>query len=372
MKKVFSLSRFIGNLGLLGESEALWKLATVHGTMTLGIPEESARIINGIVGDKWDYVVGKWMIETGLLGGDDIRETHPSYSTGVKYNTVWKWKALDGCRILLSTALEDRLNLIARRSNNSVTALSAWLKGDDRSIDDSYKKKELTEYDRLYYGRSFAPDPDEFIMDWQRNLREEIVVGIKRFVESEFVREVLSGKWLPPGALKDIPYEEAIRSWMENRAKDYPIVLELDDGWKWVDAGGGKSDWICRKLKNCGNVSWGNLRATEESGKFAKMLILLDGRGEPHGLATWNPEYVDYQDREGRKHKFLGGIQGVGSQPLKDEYYGYVLALVNYLNPDEIDIHPESVRYESGKVVDNQNLIELINSNKRSVDGKVL
>jgi len=361
MNKLISLAKALHSLNLVGESSNILKVGTLHGVMTLGIPEESARLINELAGDKWDYVVGKWMLESNLWGGQDIRKTHPTPSSGVRYNLAWRMKALDGCRVLLQTDLESRSGLIGGRSNNSVSALSSWLREQDISIEGAYKKRELSEWDRIYLRMERAPEPDEIIRGWEGEIRPLVISGVKDFLSSEFISAVVSGKWLPPKVLRGMGYEEAMAAWVENRSDEYPTVLDLEDGWRWADAGGGKSDWVCRKLKNCGNSSWGNFRATKESKEFGRMLILIDDRGEPHGIATWNPEYVDYEDREERKRRYLGGVQGVGSQPIKDEYYGHVLALIDFLNPEVVNIDRSSVRHESGREIDNQNLIGLIN-----------
>lgn len=361
MNKLRSLAKIISSLGLLEDYASILKIGTLHGVMTLGIPEESARLINELAGDKWDYVVGKWMLESNLWGGQDIRKTHPPPSSGVRYNLVWKMKALDGCRVLLQTDLESRSGLIGGRSNNSVSALSTWLREQDIGIEGAYKRRELSEWDKIYLRMERAPEPDEIMRAWADEIRPLVISGIKDFLSSEFISAVVSGGWLSPKVLRGMGYEEAMAAWVENRSDEYPTVLGFKNGWRWCDAGGGRSDWVCRKLKNCGNSSWGNLRATKESGESARMLILIGERGEPHGIVTWNPEYVDYEDREGKKRRYLGGVQGVGSQPIKDEYYSYVLALVDYLKPDVIKIERSSVRHESGKEVDNQNLINLIN-----------
>ena len=357
------VAEVLRSLGLREESEDLLKEATLHGVMTLGYSDTAAKTINKIVGDKWDFVISKWIFETvNFRGASSVRDYVPAFSSLNSLDIVAHLKAIDGCKQLMNKTEEQRFKIFENRmANKNILNLYGMCKKEEE-MESFLRAKELSRRDLAYLGLDSSPTPDENLMMKKEELQVKVEELIQKFISDEFVSDVISNSWLPPAAAKEFSYRRAEEKWSDDKTPRLPVILEVDGGWKWIDAGNGKSDWVRTKLKNCGSSDWGNLRATSESQKLARMLILMDGDSEPHAIATWNPEYMVAPD--GEKKSFLGSIQGVGSSVLKDEYYPYVIRLVDYLNPDQVYIPGRMEYHESGRLVDNKNLKALIDSKK--------
>lgn len=350
------------SLGLNKESEDLLKEATTHGVMTLGYSEAAAKTINKIVGDKWDFVISKWIFETvNFRNASSVQDYIPGFSSLNSLDIVANLKAVDGCRQLMDKTEEQRFKIIENRMANK-NILNLYKMCEEREVKSFLIQEELSQRDLSYLGLDSSPTPDENLRMKKEELQLKAEELIREFVSDEFVSDVISNRWLPPTAAKGLSYIEAQDRWANDKTPQFPVILEANEGWKWIDAGSGKSDWVRTKLKNCGSSGWGNLRATSESQKLARMLILIDGDSEPHAIATWNPEYMVSPD--GEKKSFLGSIQGVGSSVLKDEYYPYVTQLINHLNPDQVYIPGRMEYHESGRLVSNDNLKSLIDPKK--------
>jgi hypothetical protein len=362
MKKLLCLGYSLKELGLTSEANFILKKATIHGLVTLGYPEYSAKLINKVVGDHWDFVVGKWIIDYYLRGKEDIRSMMPDFYSKVEDNLLGSIKALQGLDKVLKIKDMKKRELIlsskgrSEADDNSIVFLKKWLDKSDLNEKELYQYGEDNDKSSYYEKNS---SPDETIKGYKDYFEENIIKKIESFIKSEFITHVMSNNWMPPGVLKNMSYEEALSKWLDRRIKDFSVILDMDDGWKWIDSGNGKSDWVCRKLKNCGNSSWANLKATKESAEKARMLILVDPKEEPHAIVTWNPEYEEYSNKN-KPIKYLSDIEGVGSSPLKDEYYPYFLKLVDYLNPDSINIRSKTTMYVD-RTVSNENLRKLIN-----------
>ena len=154
-------------------------------------------------------------------------------------------------------------------------------------------------------------------------------------------------------------FNEALDKWLSTRLLDLKVELDMGDGWQWINAGNGSSEWVRKNLKNCGSSRWGNLSASLESHEKAYMLVLIDEFKNPHGIATYNPEYVHYDNPKGKPKKYLGSIEGIGSSPIKQKYYPYVLKLIEYLKPDILKIESRTFYYET-ETVSNDDLMKAI------------
>lgn len=351
------------SLGLNEESDNLLKEATLHGVMTLGYSDTAAKTINKIVGDKWDFVISKWIFETvNSRNASSVQDYVPGPSSLNSLDIVAHLKAVDGCRQLMNKTEEQRFKIFeTRMANKNILNLYNMCE-KEKEFESFLKQEELSQRDLAYLRLDSSPTPDENLRMKKEELQLKVEELIKKFISNEFVSDVISGSWLPPAAAKELSYIEAQDRWANDKTPQLPVILEVEGGWKWIDAGSGKSDWVRKKLKNCGSSGWGNLRATSESQKLARMLILIDSDFEPHAIATWNPEYMVSPD--GEKKSFLGSIEGVGSSALKDEYYPYVTQLINHLNPDQVYIPGRMEYHESGRLVSNDNLKALIDSKK--------
>lgn len=362
MKKLYDLKN---NLTALGYMEAasrvndLIKVATLSGVKTLGLKSHAAQLFSSF--DKWDYVVAKWFIEYNLLRGT-FKEYIGTFYVD-KNDPLQNLKAINGCEELLSKPVDQRKDYCSK--DIDCKNLKNWIEAMDLSMEDAWEKRELEEWEMRYLRRESAQEPDEVIQSWMKELKRSVSEKIQSFINEDFLREVLLGNFVPPAAARKMNLEEAREKWIEKKTVSMPTVLDVGEGWKWVDAGGGKSSWVANKLRNCGNISWGNLRATKESAAKARMLILMDGSNKPHGMVTWNPEYVDYEMGDKPPIKYLGHIEGVASSALKPEYYPYFTQLVNHLNPDKIVIS-NKVQYDENynKIADNDQLKALMDPEK--------
>ena len=110
MRKLNLLKLALYNLGLKKESyevKEIKKESTIKGIQTLGLPVDVAFIINSKVGDKWDFVVAKWMLE---LEGIKTKEEYESFIQS-SFGTIrlpGVAKALLYCKKLYLKPIEER------------------------------------------------------------------------------------------------------------------------------------------------------------------------------------------------------------------------------------------------------------------------
>lgn len=364
MNKILKLGRALHRLGLYHESVLIVKIAGTHGVMTLGYSESAAKIINEIVGDKWDYVIAKWIFDSlNFRDFSSVQDYFPGFSSLNSEDIIANLKAADGCRELMNKTEEERLRLFERRVENKNINNLYFMCKNEEEMDSFLRFKEWKKDDLEFFRMESSPTVDQKLSLKKELLENKAKQLIKEFISQTFISDVISNSWLPAKVLRKFSYNDAVNKWSDDKTLKLPTVLEMSDGWKWVDAGNGRSDWVKLKLKNCGMSSWGNLIATPESKKEARMLVLLDPELEPHGIATWNPSFKETEESEPKK--YLGAIEAPRYSVIKDEYYPYVLELINYLNPDEINISQRAEYFSSsGRKVDNENLRALIDPTK--------
>lgn len=341
------------------KSKTLTKFANLKALETLGIPFDTRFIINSKVGDKWDIVVAKWILELAGINSKQEYEAFVQPYFGSS-NICGLSKALHFCKKLYLKREEDR----NKKEDNT------YFKCFDNCL---AKEKEYF----YKYEEANEMIEDSTIEYWESLLKEKIDRELSLFLSSSFVQEVITSKWKPIKAVKNTSYKDAFKEWMEN--KQHETFLKVSDGWKWIDAGGGHSDWVAEKLKNCGTTTWGNLRALDGSGQYAKMLVLMDPKEKPHAIVTYNPKYIDdYKEirnedgewiRVPQEKVYLGHPEGVGSSILKEEYIHYFKELYDYIKPDKVYISNKSEsRYDEPsdtyKTFSNDKLKELVQKEK--------
>lgn len=366
MKKIFFLSKILKTVGLSKESHEvmlLLKEASIHGIETLGIKHSAAKLFIDLVGEKWAFVIAKYYIEYNLGQSSSFEEYYSFY--GSKDDKIIQIKALNACDSLLSKPTERRQEFC--KKDNNCKGLKAWLM--DNHLPDikfTWEERKVDEW-TVKYMRLESPfiNPDDYILSLMQNLREDISKSIEYFIKDDFIKDLISGKYANARKAKSMTMKELKEEWMRQKPSQMPIVMKFDDNWAWIDAGGDKSSWVAKNLDNCGSVSWGNLKATSESGAKARMLILVDELMSPHAIVTWNPEYVEYDYPELPPRKYLGHIEGVGSQILDDKYHQYFLKLVDYLKPDQVFISNKSTYSADGKLKSSEDL-------KKKLDESIL
>lgn len=362
MNKLNKLSFVLKGLGFIPESNQILKEATAHGVMTLGYSEPAAKIINEIVGDKWDYIIAKWIFEThNYLQVPSVQDYYPGFSRGGNDDILGNLKAADGCRELMGKTEEHRLFLFKEKVNNKNILNLYQMIPDEKSMNDLLKHREWSAEDLAFFRKDSSPTVDEKLSLRKEGFETRARALINEFISNDFLSDVIANGWKPPAIVKKMSYSDALTKWTNERTTEFPTFLELEDGWRWVDVGGGKSEWVRTKFRNCGSSSWGNLSATPESKKLARMLVLLDPDFEPKVIATWNSALKETDDSG--SYKYLSAIEGVASSPVREEHYGYVLKLIDFLQPDLIQI-PGKVGEYAGKEINNQNLIKMIDKRK--------
>jgi len=357
--KLTQLYKFLIKKNYLQESEeikSIIKLSTLSGLKTLGLQDSAAKLFNEIVGNKWDYVIAKWFLEYYLYG-NKFSEYSGRWGLPEKEDPVQNLKALNAIDKLLSKNVNDRKKFC--QIDIDCKNLKNWIEAHDLRLELAWEEEILEEWSIRYNRGNPIILPDESLSSWMEELKDNLTKKISEFIKTDFMKDLMENKILSPGQAKDRSFYDVEKNWLETKTLSLPIILEFDDKWKWVNAGGGNSTWVAKNLKNCGSVTWGNLRATPESRKYAEMIVLMDPQNKPHGLVTWNPKYVDYDNLSKPPIRFLSHIEGVGSSPLKAEYYSYFSQLVNYLQPDQIYIPNKSQHNMDGEVIDNKNLKSL-------------
>jgi len=358
--KLFFLKNYLHKIGAYNESlevNSLIKEATLTGLKTLGLKNSAANLFNNKFGSKWDVVIAKWMIEFYL--GRSSFEDYSTYRS--KDDFIQAIKAMNGCDELLSIGEEKRQS--ASEKSKNIQNLENWCSASDYDFSSAWKTTEPDEWMRSFYKKTEPISPYSTISSWSSDLEKIILDRIKYFTDDAFVKDVLSGKFLNSSVLKKMTYADAEGKWRNKMENSLPEVMKFNDGWRWLDAGNGKSTFVAEKLKNCGSSSWGNLRATSESAKKARMYILFDPGNDAHAIATWNPEYVDSYYPDNGPVKYLGHIEGGASSPVKPEYYKYIIDLINLLNPDKINIHDKTIHYSDGTILSSDKLKDYINEN---------
>ncbi len=301
------------------------KLSTIKGITSLGFPLEVAKLINKIIGDKWDYQVAKWLLES--YGLESIPK---EYTGGMSYKDrfINLNKGIELAKKLKATAPDNRMALYKSKEFKSLEdAIYDQFKWSDDSEGRAIWQSEIGE--------------EEAQLDWLVNdFTGKIEKEIEYFIESDFFKDLLDNKSFNKNQCKLMNYGDAIVNYVEKvKIKNMPVVLDLGE-YRWVNAGGGLSKYVREKMKNCGRSSYGGLRAvnTDEN----QMLLLMDKSDNPHVMLTWNPQFVDIYNEERGPRRYIGYIEGIGSSQVKPEYYKHVKDLFDYLKPDATTLHNEN------------------------------
>ncbi len=356
MNKIYLLSKALNDIGLHKESgyiDSLIKVSNLSGIKTLGLKDSAAKTFVESFGEKWAFVIAKWVIESSV--GNKSFENY--YEVFFTENAATLCKALNACDQLLKTPVDKREIKFNKKGDYDFLNLKSYMYERRLKISNLWEAQILDDFFKRMYKRDNI-HPDEFIISLISELKDKLKSKIEYFKDEDIINSLIQNKFLSVREAKELSFEDAVKIFLKKKETDMPIILSMDDGWKWVDAGGGKSQWVRENLKNCGSSQWGNLRAAKESAKEAKMLILLDGNNKAHGITTWNPKYAEREDDyiAGRTDNYLGHIEGVGSNPLNPTYYKYFLELANHIKPTKIYVRNMSMLDTGGNRADNDDL----------------
>lgn len=309
---------------------------------TLGIPLEVAKMFTQKVGDKWDFIAARWFLNYSGVNSlnEDYGLPHSEYASEANLLLMHSIGVMSK---LVNITLEDRIKLTKKDEKFSYFY---WDKNDELWPNVSFKnfsEKEMQE------------GLEDELIQW--NLADSIEKFNKKldqFLETDFFRDLVENKTFNKQQCKNLSFGEAMKEYLEViKVRNMPVVLNLGD-YRWVNSGTGLSDYVREKMRNCGKASWGALRSIDRNSN--EMLLLLDKNDNPHVIATWVPNYVDYERPDEAAKKFLGSIEGVASSVVKEEYYPYIKALFEHLKPDLAKI-PYNGEYHNDKMVSNENLI---------------
>lgn len=362
MNKIYLLSKALSDIGLYKESnyiDGLIKVSSLSGLKTLGLKDSAAKIFLDVVGDRWSFVIAKWIIES-VVGNKSFKDY---YSFFHENNAVVISKILNALDVLLETPMNKREFRFNQKDNSDLSALKIHMEDMRYELSKLWEVKFYDDYLKELYKKD-SIHPDEFIASLINYFKNKLDTEIKLFLDEDFLISVIENKFISVGEAKKLSLEDARKKFNKMKEDKMPVILTMDDGWRWVDAGGGRSLWVRENLKNCGSCMWGNLKATEESAKEAKMLVLVDERYRPHGIVTWNPKYAEYNYEEGVTDNYLGHIEGVASNPLKQDYYKYFIQLVNHIKPTKMYIKNNATYYSDGTYSDNSELKEALKEYK--------
>lgn len=312
---------------------------------TLRIPLPVAKIITKKVGDKWDFIVARWFLNysgvTSLAEDYDL----PMSDYGGEYNLALMESI--GMMTRLVNVPEEKRPQIARQ--NEKFLYYYFRKYGDLWPNVNFKQFAETELDKAL--------DDELLPFALEEATEKFNDKFDHFIATDFFRELIANQTFNKQYCKNLNYGEAVKEYLDQvKVRNMPVILDLGE-YRWANAGTGLSEYVRDKMKNCGKANWGALRhANPEENN---MLILLDSHDNPHIMATWVPEYVDYERPDDVPKKFIGGIQGVGSSVAKQKYYPQIKALFEHLKPDVASVSRSSQGgMSNGEVVyeSNQNL----------------
>ena len=317
----------------------------------LGIPKEVAKIINKKVGDKWGFTVARWFLNySGVTSlKEDYEFPHSDYAK--EYNLL-VMESIGVMNKIVNLPIETRVK-IARQNENFLYYY--FRKYDDLWSDLNFKQFSETQLEDAL--------DDELLPFALEEAKKKFEETFDRFIATDFVRDLVANQSFNKQYCKNLNYGEAMKEYLEEvKVRNMPVVLQLGN-FRWVNAGSGLSEYVREKMKNCGKSSWGALRHVDPSS--TEMLLLLDGHNNPHIIATWVPNYVDFESPDDPEQKFLGSIEGVGSSIPKEKYYPFIKALFEHLKPDIASIKGNMQSGPDGVVLDNRNLM-----NELGIDGK--
>jgi hypothetical protein len=308
------------------------KESSAVGLRSLGLGPTSSALFNNEIGDKWDFPIMKWFISHYTYNGSEVAlqkindgyKKHNSFSNN---DVISKIKLID----LISEARNS-----SEISRDNYRIILDYFKINTYSANSVAEEIELVK--NFFDDKVLSNSKDIALSIFEELFSKDF----KNFISSDFISDVINDKWVTPSQAKRMSYEEALEKWLNKKASQYETILMFDDGWRWINAGFGKSEFVKLKAKNCGNSMWGNMRASEESAKKARMLLLLSPDGDAHAIATWNPEFKSIYSNSDETYRYLGEIEGVGSQVLKPKYYNYVKKLSEHLNIDVFNIANKS------------------------------
>jgi hypothetical protein len=353
------IANLVKALNAYPEAAQLIRLATVSGLKTIGLDDTGSRLINSLVGDRWDFVVAKWILSEAIYNGETYQTMSPRFSS-FKDDIAQSLKAL-----MIITKLES-MPSDGRKAyydyDIQCRFLDGWL--DANKLPDSamFDGEDLSEDTLVWLRRDSNRTAEEVIDSYKTAIVNSVTQSVQKFIASDFMIDTLSDKWISPSQAKKLSRSEALERWSEWKGPKFDTILRMEDGWRWVDAGTNHSEWVRTNLKNCGTASWGGLRAKDTSKNM--MFILMDDNNKPHGLTTYNASYVDIWAPDEPPKRYIGYPEGLASEPLKSKYYPYFLKLVDFLNPDEINLPHAGVYNSSGKVADNEDLRKLLEPDK--------
>lgn len=308
----------------------------------LRIPIPVAKIINQKVGDKWDFIVARWFLNySGVTSLDEDYELpHSEYASE---QSLILMEGIGMMTKIVNMPLDKRVKM-ARQNEK-------FLYYYFRKYDDLWPESNFEDFknNKLEYALD-----DELLPHALMEATKDFTENFDRFIASDFFRELMANQTFNKQYCKNLNYGEAMKEYLEEvKVRNMPVILELD-GFRWVNAGTGLSEYVREKMKNCGRSGWGALRHINKDDN--QMLILLDSSNNPHIIATWVPDYVDYEKPDEIPRKFIGGIQGVGSSVPKQKYYPQIKALFEHLKPDLAGVSYSSQGSSDGTYESNQNL----------------
>lgn len=357
-QRLVRLASVLSGFKLSLESSYIYKLATTHGIQTLGYDENSARIINEVIGDKWGYVIAKWIFDSeNFRNLSSVKDYVGLMWGGNERSILSNLKAASGCGELIGKSEKEKEDMVARRESNNIKTLERMYSDDH--FEQMIKPREWSKEDLAIFRMESSPTSDQRLIAAKQNFEERSKELINSFVREAFFEDLFQNKWISPAKAKKLTYKEAVDAWIADKTRaGFPLVLEMEEGWKWVDAGGGRSDWVRKKMENCGNCGWENLSAIPSSKAAAKMLLLIDSSSEPHIIVTWNPEYRE--DEVSEPKKILSGIEGKNHSVIREAYYPYIMRLINHLKPDKVFLSRRSQTTSDGEFLSNEGLEKTI------------
>jgi type II secretory pathway component GspD/PulD (secretin) len=107
MNKIYLLSKALNDIGLHKESgyiDSLIKVSNLSGIKTLGLKDSAAKTFVESFGEKWAFVIAKWVIESSV--GNKSFENY--YEVFFIENAATLCKALNACDQLLKTPVDKR------------------------------------------------------------------------------------------------------------------------------------------------------------------------------------------------------------------------------------------------------------------------
>jgi hypothetical protein len=331
--------------------------SSVRNFINLGLPQEISNIFNKTFGEKWDQIVLQWYLDYQDLKKENIKNLT---SQNIRYidseHSIDFFKGSIVAIKLINELLEtDSKNRSMLYSEPRFKILKQIVYAFTRSYEDSdvYLIGSEHEVDRLNYIKS--------------RILEKINEDTLYFTNNDFFKDLFSNKTFTKQYAKRLTYQEALNKYMENeKVKNSKVILDLEQ-YKWIDAGSLSSLFIGQKMHNCGKPSWGNLKNKNTN----TILALIDNNNEPHVICTYSPNYADYESSDETEYKVISSIEGKNSQPPKSEYYPYIKALIEFINPDFIyQTSKTTIIYDANNdsriTLSSDDLIKFLNLKKRN------